>query len=105
MLSTVCKPWCCKFWPLYSAWASPHSRECLTTIVQVALGAAMVGAFSLGLAITLIGIGLIAAWGLQKASGLSGFDRWARLLPRVSAAIVLLLGLGVTIHALALLSA
>ena len=71
----------------------------------VALGAAMVGAFSLGLAITLIGIGLIAAWGLQKASGLSGFDRWARLLPRVSAAIVLLLGLGVTIHALALLSA
>ncbi len=71
----------------------------------VALGAAMVGAFSLGLAITLIGIGLIAAWGLQKASGYSGFDRWARLLPRISAVIVLVLGLGVTIHALTLLSA
>ena len=71
----------------------------------VALGAAMVGAFSLGLALTLIGVGLVAAWGVKRASGWSGFDRWARLLPRVSALIVLLLGIGVTIHGLTLVAA
>lgn len=70
----------------------------------VALGIAMVGAFSFGLAATLVSVGLIAVWGLRKASGLSGFDRWTRWLPRVSVAIVTLLGIGVTVHGLMLVS-
>lgn len=66
----------------------------------VALGAAMVGAFSLGLAVTLVTVGLIAAWGTRKAVALSGFERFARVLPAVSASIVLALGLAVTLHGL-----
>lgn len=68
-----------------------------------ALGVAMVGAFSLGLAVTLVSVGLIAVWGLRKVSGLSGFDRWTRWLPRISVAIVTLLGIAVTIHGLMLI--
>lgn len=71
----------------------------------VALGVVMVGAFSLGLAVTLVSVGLVAVWGLRKASGLKGFDRWTVWLPRISVAIVTLLGIGVTIHGLALLRA
>jgi len=67
-----------------------------------ALGVAMVGAFSLGLAVTLVSVGLIAVWGLRKASSLSGLDRWTRWLPRISVAIVTLLGIAVTIHGLML---
>lgn len=64
----------------------------------VALGAVMVGAFSLGLAATLVTVGVVASWGVRKASGWSGFERWSKVLPKVSIAIVLLLGIGVTIH-------
>ncbi len=71
----------------------------------VALGAIMVGAFSLGLAITLVAIGIAAAWGVQKARGIGGFDRAARILPVISVAIVGLMGLSVTIHGLMLLRA
>jgi nickel/cobalt transporter (NicO) family protein len=68
------------------------------------LGAAMVAAFSAGLAATLIAVGLAAAWGMQKAAAWSGMDRWARILPVVSAAIVLVMGLAVTVHGLSLLA-
>ncbi len=68
-----------------------------------ALGVAMVGAFSLGLAITLVGVGLVAVWGMRKASGLSAFDRFSAWLPRISVAIVTVLGIAVTLHGVMLI--
>ncbi|ALK09043.1 nickel/cobalt efflux transporter [Blastochloris viridis] len=60
----------------------------------VALGVAMVAAFSLGLAITLVAVGLAAAWGTRKAAGSwSGFSRWAPRLPYISGVLILVLGL------------
>jgi len=59
----------------------------------VGLGLAMVGAFSLGLAISLVGVGLIAALGVRKASTFSGFARFAKVLPFASLALVSLIGL------------
>ena len=65
------------------------------------LGFGMVAGFSLGLAITLISVGVLAAWGAQKASeGWSGFARWAKRLPYFSAALVALIGVVVTIRGL-----
>ena len=61
------------------------------------LGFGMVAGFSLGLAITLISVGVLASWGARKASeGWSGFAGWAERLPYLSAALVGLIGLVVT---------
>ena len=58
------------------------------------LGVAMVAAFSIGLAITLVGIGLAAAWGTRRAQRhWSGFDTWSERLPYISGTIVMTLGL------------
>jgi nickel/cobalt transporter (NicO) family protein len=70
---------------------------------KIGLGAAMVGAFSIGLAATLVAVGLAAAWGVKKASGTSRFERWAAVLPLLSVTLIGLMGLGVTWHALMLL--
>lgn len=68
----------------------------------VTLGVVMVGAFSVGLAITLVAVGLAAAWGARKAAAsLPGFDAFAAKVPYVSAGIVLLLGLVMTVKGLA----
>ena len=56
------------------------------------LGIAMVEAFSLGLAATLVSVGLVAAWGVRRASGWSGFAKIASTLPYVSASLVFALG-------------
>ncbi len=65
------------------------------------LGFGMVAGFSLGLAITLISVGVLAAWGTRKASeGWSGFAGWAERLPYLSAALVGLIGVVVTIRGL-----
>jgi nickel/cobalt exporter len=65
------------------------------------LGFGMVAGFSLGLAITLISVGVLAAWGARKASeGWSGFSGWAERLPYLSAALVGLIGVVVTIRGL-----
>jgi len=65
-------------------------------IKQYGLGLAMVGAFSLGLAIALVGVGVITAWGVGKASQrFSRFNEIARKLTYLSTAIVL--GIGVVI--------
>ncbi len=65
------------------------------------LGFGMVAGFSLGLAITLISVGVLAAWGTRKASeGWSGFAGWAERLPYLSAALVALIGVVVTIRGL-----
>jgi nickel/cobalt exporter len=69
-----------------------------------ALGVVMVAAFSIGLALMLIAIGLVAAWGAKalasRAPGLNRFTRWA---PYASAAIVLVIGLAITAQGVAAL--
>ncbi len=63
----------------------------------VTLGMAMVGAFSFGLAITLVSVGVVAAWGARKAeSSWSGFSAWANRLPYLSGSLVLIMGIVVT---------
>ena len=58
------------------------------------LGFAMVVGFSLGLALTLIAVGLVAAWGVKKSQTGSGrFLALSAKLPYVSAGLVLLIGL------------
>jgi nickel/cobalt transporter (NicO) family protein len=62
-----------------------------------ALGVAMVGAFSLGIGLTLISIGLAVVWGSGKLSkAWPGFDRAARRLPYLSAGFVLIVGVIMT---------
>ena len=67
-----------------------------------ALGIIMVLAFSVGLAIMLIGVGLIASWGANALASL-GLDRFASWAPFASAAIMLSIGLVVTAQGLAAL--
>ena len=65
------------------------------------LGFGMVAGFSVGLAITLISVGVLASWGARKASeGWSGFASWAERLPYFSAALVGLIGVIVTLRGL-----
>ncbi|MBZ6075281.1 urease accessory protein UreH domain-containing protein [Microvirga puerhi] len=60
---------------------------------QVTLGAATVAAFSLGLAITMVTVGVAAAWGVQHASKRISFsDRVLRRLPLASAGLVAAIG-------------
>jgi nickel/cobalt transporter (NicO) family protein len=68
------------------------------------LGVAMVAAFSVGLAITLASVGVAAAWGTRAASARwSGFDAWSARVPMISAAIVLGLGVLMSLRGLWLL--
>ena len=65
------------------------------------LGFGMVASFSLGLAITLISVGVMAAWGARKAAeGWSGLAGWTERLPYLSAALVALIGVVVTLRGL-----
>ncbi|GAB4176612.1 MAG: nickel/cobalt efflux protein RcnA [Thalassobaculales bacterium] len=60
---------------------------------QLALGVVMVAAFSAGLAATLVGIGVAAAWGAGRAIGRwPGLDRLTARLPYASGALVLAIG-------------
>ncbi|EIM24855.1 HoxN/HupN/NixA family nickel/cobalt transporter [Microvirga lotononidis] len=60
---------------------------------QFTLGAATVAAFSLGLAITMVSIGVAAAWGVQHAAKRVNFsDHLLRRLPLASAGLVGILG-------------
>jgi nickel/cobalt exporter len=64
---------------------------------QFALGIAMVAAFSIGLAATLVAIGLAASWASRKASTTwPWLDRVAQRLPYLSAGIGMILGLVMT---------
>src|SRR5262245_25954668 len=66
-------------------------------IKQFALGVAMVAAFSIGLAATLVAIGLTASWAAKKASTTwPWLDRMTQRLPYLSAGIVMILGLVMT---------
>jgi nickel/cobalt exporter len=65
------------------------------------LGVAMVGAFSVGLAISLVSVGVIAAWGARRAAqAWPVFDIWAARLPYISGALVMALGLFISLRGL-----
>jgi nickel/cobalt exporter len=78
----------------------PSAIAVLLVCIQMkafALGVAMVAAFSIGIAATLVGIGISVAWGSGKlVERWSGFDRFAARLPYLSAGFVLVLGLVVS---------
>jgi len=64
---------------------------------QFTLGVAMVAAFSIGLAATLVAIGMAASWASKKASTTwPWLDSIAQRLPYLSAGIVMILGLVMT---------
>lgn len=61
--------------------------------MQHSLGAALVLCFSIGLAITLVTVGVIAATGMRHASRRwSGFDTFMRRAPYASGALIILVG-------------
>lgn len=61
---------------------------------KIVLGVGLVTAFSLGLAITLVSLGVVAAIGVKHASRrLERFDRWVGIMPYVSGALII--GVGV----------
>ena len=78
----------------------PSAIAVLLICVQLkafTLGFLMVAGFSAGLAITLMSVGVLAAWGARKASeGWSGFAEWSEKLPVLSAGVVAIVGLLVT---------
>ncbi|GIW11598.1 MAG: hypothetical protein KatS3mg061_2655 [Dehalococcoidia bacterium] len=69
---------------------------------RVAFGILLIVFFSLGLAGVLTGLGLLLVYARRWFNRLPGGRSWAvlRLLPLVSAAVVLLLGLAITLNAL-----
>jgi nickel/cobalt exporter len=66
---------------------------------QFALGIGMVAAFSVGLAVTLVSVGLVAAWGTRIAAArMPQFDRLAGRLPYLSAGLIFVIGAVVTLR-------
>ena len=58
------------------------------------LGFALVAAFSLGLALTLVTVGVVAAWSVNRAAKASSrFGDLARKAPYFSSAVLILLGI------------
>src|SRR5436190_4257512 len=82
----------------------PSAVAVLLVCIQIkafALGVVMVAAFSIGLAATLVGIGVSVAWGSGKLiQRWSGFDPWAARLPYLSAGLVMFLGLVISVFGL-----
>jgi nickel/cobalt exporter len=73
---------------------------------QVALGAGLVLAFSVGLALVLVASGALAAFSVRQVSSRwSGFGHWTERAPYVSAALMLLIGGWMAWHGLHLLQA
>ncbi|MEM7301987.1 MAG: nickel/cobalt efflux transporter [Pseudomonadota bacterium] len=61
---------------------------------KFALGITLVSAFSIGLALTLVGVGVVAAVGLRVVSSkTSRFDRLLSAAPWISAALIAIVGL------------
>ncbi len=68
---------------------------------QFSLGFALVLAFSLGLAITLVTVGSLAALSVRQASmRFKGFAEFARKMPYVSAAVMVLIGALIAVQGL-----
>jgi nickel/cobalt exporter len=71
---------------------------------QFSLGFGIVAAFSLGLAITMISVGVLASWGFKKLAEKSGwFGRVAARAPYVSSCLLIALGLAFAVRGLALM--
>ncbi|MCS3805891.1 nickel/cobalt exporter [Chromobacterium alkanivorans] len=61
---------------------------------RFSLGATMVLSFSLGLALALVSVGVLAAWGVRQAGArFGGLGEWARRAPYLSAGLMLVVGL------------
>jgi nickel/cobalt exporter len=61
---------------------------------EFVLGATLVLCFSIGLAVTMVSVGAVAALGVRHASQRwSGFDRIAQRAPYLSGALIMLVGL------------
>jgi nickel/cobalt exporter len=61
---------------------------------KLALGVGLVGSFSLGLAVTMVGLGVVASVGVRQAARhLPGFGRAADYLPYASSAIIVAVGI------------
>jgi nickel/cobalt transporter (NicO) family protein len=67
---------------------------------RVAFGMLLVVAFSLGLALTITGIGLVAVLGRRLFRRLSFEGRFVSLLPAASALVILVAGVAMTLRAL-----
>ena len=82
----------------------PSAIAVLLICIQIkafALGVAMVAAFSLGIGLTLIAIGLAVVWGAGKLiKTWPGFERAAQKLPHLSAGLVLIVGSFMTVAGL-----
>jgi nickel/cobalt exporter len=75
---------------------------------QYSLGAVMVASFSIGLAIALVSVGVIAAWGARhvgKQMGNGRFGDLARKMPYFSSGLMVLVGILMSVQALVQLSA
>ena len=71
---------------------------------EFSLGFGIVAAFSLGLALTMISVGVLASWGFQKLAEKSGwFSRVASRAPYVSSYLLIALGLAFAFRGLALM--
>ncbi len=69
---------------------------------RLTLGLVMVASFSLGLAIALVGVGVLAAWGAKQVDRQWGNRRWgemARQMPYLSSALMAAVALWMGAHA------
>jgi ABC-type nickel/cobalt efflux system permease component RcnA len=67
---------------------------------RVAFGLVLIVAFSLGLALTITGIGLVAVYAKRLFGRMSMEGRIVRLLPAVSAVVILVAGVLMTVRAI-----
>ena len=71
---------------------------------QFSLGFSIVAAFSFGLAITMISVGVLASWGFRKLAEKAGwFSRVAARAPYVSSYLLIALGLAFALRGLAMM--
>jgi len=71
---------------------------------EITLGFSIVAAFSLGLALTMISVGVLASWGFKKLAEKSGwFSRIAHRAPYVSSYLLIALGLAFAFRGLAMM--
>jgi len=73
-------------------------------VKQFSLGFGIVAAFSFGLALTMISVGVLASWGFKKLAEKSGwFSRVAHRAPYVSSYLLIALGLAFAFRGLAMM--
>jgi nickel/cobalt exporter len=73
-------------------------------VKQFSLGFSIVAAFSFGLALTMISVGVLASWGFKKLAEKSGwFSRVAARAPYVSSYLLIALGMAFAFRGLAMM--